>query len=258
MRRALIIGICLALAIPLALAGPAAAKKPKPPPSPAIEMSIAASPGQVITSGDVIFYDLIVTNQAEETLNDVTITITVSGPEPEAAWGGVTLQPGVAWDGADSYLVTDHDMDGETIVATLAVHHGGAEIGSAVAAVMVYALPRCPDAIVGGSGEFDGGVCYYPFAPGYWKITAVPDKRPVPPLNMRDHVPGNFCVIGESGSKQLQTIDVYLPDDGVCLLGGHGVCTDPDCYFAVGNPANFVLSAPKGTVAATYLAPPPG
>ncbi len=29
--------------------------------------------------------------------------------------------------------------------------------------------------------------------------------------------------------------------DGVCVLGGHGVCTDDDCYFAVGNPESFYL-----------------
>jgi hypothetical protein len=31
---------------------------------------------------------------------------------------------------------------------------------------------------------------------------------------------------------------------GVCGLGGHGVCTDEDCFFPIGNPASFVLWHP--------------
>ena len=84
----------------------------------------------------------------------------------------------------------------------------------------------------------------------------MPDPVPTKPTNMmmtmRDGVPGNWCTLtagGTGGAVQERltrtstsiVLDVNLPSDGECLTGGHGVCTEPDCYFAVGNPESFYL-----------------
>lgn len=89
---------------------------------------------------------------------------------------------------------------------------------------------------------------------GYWAITVTPDDLPSPltfGVTMRDHIPGNFCVVpggyGDIPEKETGRLSVrpptepivlyvYLPEDGRCLEGGAG--GDP---MAAGNLSHFYL-----------------
>ena len=88
-------------------------------------------------------------------------------------------------------------------------------------------------------------------------VRATPNPAPTVPtrlmMTLRDGVPGNWCTLDDltgggvterwlPNSPTSIDLNVYVPGgDGVCLLGGQGVCTEPDCYFVVGNPASFYL-----------------
>lgn len=258
MRRALI--VCLVLAVPLAMATPVMAGKPNKPPKPSkgLEVSIEANLYAWNVEGDEILFDLMVKRPS---LEEVVVTLVINGetmdlPSPEPDWS--------EWSSVFVYTVpysSEPGTDPPTIVATLTAN-------SVSDSVTVEAWPvgACPDVIASGGTEpeYAGGICYASFAPGYWTIVAEPEAPSDRfALTMRDHVPGNWCMVGEETRGKptgAQTIEVFIPEDGVCLLGGRGVCTESDCYFAIGNPANFVLAAPAGTVTATYHGtslPPP-
>jgi hypothetical protein len=101
------------------------------------------------------------------------------------------------------------------------------------------------------------GLCIWkpePTDTGLWTLSAVPEPAPTRPtrvmMTMRDGVPGNWCTLEDGSGGGIQdrlkgsepiVLNVYLPDDGVCLLAGLGGCTGDDCYFAVGNPKSFYL-----------------
>jgi hypothetical protein len=127
------------------------------------------------------------------------------------------------------------------------------------------------------SGEVTGGeVCIWvPPETGEWTVSAVPRPNPTPTrptrvmMTMRDGVPGNWCTLDDGSGGIVQDrltktstsvdLNVFLPgdngvlDNGMCLTGGHGVCTEDDCYFAVGNPKSFYLySSFDATVTLTH------
>jgi hypothetical protein len=130
--------------------------------------------------------------------------------------------------------------------------------GAVVAEISTVMDPvdECIFEVDGESVVTRSGFCIWkPPSPGTWKVTAVPNPATRPTnmmMTMRDGVAGNWCALqnGEGGIVQERwlpksptsvVLDVYLPGDGGCLVGGHGVCTDDDCYFAVGNPESFYL-----------------
>ena len=280
MRRLLILSVVLAVLI--GLGGPVTAKpgKPKPPAPPRIDVSIDANLWIWNVPGDEILFDLMVENSGRTAIEDVAILLTIDGVVEFE--GTVDLGGGGQWPYPDpifAYNVPESREDTNPVTATLEASFGG---GSVLDSVTVdgpagyFWLGPCssvaPGIDSGSPVEFDvGGFCHHQFQPGYWTITVVPERGERLALTMRDHVAGNWCMLDEviRGKPKLPlTIDVFIPglhegdvelpegmewrDPGVCLLGGRGICTDDDCYFPIGNPAEFELATPAGTVTATY------
>jgi hypothetical protein len=96
-----------------------------------------------------------------------------------------------------------------------------------------------------------------PTTSGIWKVPVTPSAtRPVNVLvTVRDHVPGNWCVLPDGSGGALRDrwrpneppveILVYFPGDGVCISGGAG-----GDFFPIGNPESFYLVA-DGAVTVT-------
>jgi hypothetical protein len=169
------------------------------------------------------------------------------------------------------------------LLATAEVHIAGNVATQTQMSTPLYPDPPCtfnePNTNGEVSGEVTGGeVCIWvPPETGEWTVSAVPNPIPTRRTNlmmtMRDGVPGNWCTLtagGDGGVVQERwlrdrpatdpvVLDVFLPgesgalDEGMCLTGGHGVCTEDDCYFAVGNPKSFYLySSFDATVTLTH------
>lgn len=281
MRRLLILSVVLTVLI--GLGGPVTAKpgKPKPPAPPRLDVSIDANLWIWNVPGDEILFDLMVENPTPTAIENVDISLTIDGVEVYEATGEV-LGGASQWSYADpgfAYFVPESTEDTNPITATLEASFDG---GSVLDSVTVdgpagdFWLGPCSSVAPGiDSGQpvvFPvGGFCHHQFEPGYWTITVEPAPRERFALTMRDHVAGNWCMLDEviRGKPKLPlTIDVFIPglyedevelpegmewrEPGVCLLGGRGICTDDDCYFPIGNPAEFVLATPAGEVTATY------
>ena len=281
MRRLLILSVVLSVLI--GLGGPVTAKpgKPKPPAPPPLDVSIDANLWIWNVPGDEILFDLIVENASSTAISHVAISLTIDGvvvyTETVALAGrGEWSYPGFAY-----IVVPESREDTDPVTATLTASFGD---GSVVGTVTVDGpggdlwLGSCPEGIDSGDTvEFPvGGFCHHQFEPGYWTIVVEPAPRERLALTMRDHVAGNWCMLDEviRGKPKLPlTIDVFIPGldetdvlplpegmewdvkwrgPGVCLLGGRGICTDDDCYFPIGNPAEFVLATPAGRVTATF------
>jgi len=255
MRRFWFVPLTVAMALVIAL--PAAADKlpkpPKPSTSAPVAVSLNADPMWVHEAGDVIRYDVTVQNKSRDEVTveiewtEGTMPVTITEPR------GV-----VAYDDLFSHTVTAADVAADIdIVGSVKVTYDGGEVTAETSTVMDPIDPCNFDALIGGAA-----CIWKPPTTGEWTVSFTPsftqeDPPPNKPtrmmLTMRDGVPGNWCTLenGEGGiveerwlPKSSTSIDlyVYLPDgDGECLLGGHGVCTEPDCYFVVGNPLSFYL-----------------
>jgi len=285
MRRLLILSVVLTVLI--GLGGPVTAKpgKEKPPAPPRLDVSIDTNLWIWNVPGDEILFDLIVENPSSTAI-DVAISLTIDGDEwvfedEDENEGTVSVAGRGEWKYRGfAYNVPESREDTDPVTATLTASFGE---GSVVDTVTVDGPPEafwlgpCPEFVSGQPEVFDvGGFCHHQFDPGYWTIVVEPAPRERLALTMRDHVAGNWCMLDEviRGKPKLPlTIDVFIPGldetdvlplpegmewdvkwrgPGVCLLGGRGICTDDDCYFPIGNPAEFVLATPAGTVTATH------
>jgi hypothetical protein len=108
-------------------------------------------------------------------------------------------------------------------------------------------------------------VCIWkPSQPGEWQLTVDPTplgRRVIRyQVTLRDHIPGNWCPTGLSGTWKLGDDPVSTiftipdwtqipPGDPVCPLGGRA-----GDFFNVGTPDSFYLVA-SGDVTVTYLGP---
>ena len=254
MRRFWFVLLTVAMALVIAL--PAAADKPtkpKPSSSAPVAATINADLYWVHEAGDVIHYDVTVQNKTRS-LIEATIEypggsqpVTISEPRGVAEFRNLF-----------SYEVTPDDVvpDSEIVGSVTVTYDDGSVV--AETSTGVDPVDECIfEDEHGNPGVTKSGLCIWKPSPGVWELKAVPNPVPTKPTNlmmtMRDGVPGNWCTldtVGTGGVVQERwlpksstniVLDVYLPDDGECLMGGHGVCTEDDCYFAVGNPESFYL-----------------
>ena len=278
MRQSRSTGILLAVAmLILGLAAPATAKKgghPGPPSGSGLEVTV--EPRGVFmwanSVGDQILFDITVTNSSGEDLTDVLITFE---GEPLAT---VDLARNQSWESAYIYMAKESDLadqpigqQSEVTVGTVTAE-GTAEApdgsilavysDSATAVMTAYPVPPC-DQI--GEGPFtfttsdDYSVCGFSGTGDWVLTTTLASNRPPrgksdnPSANVRDGVPGNWCAAGESVVDGYTVIDYqFLPDDGVCLVGGVG--GDP---IPVRNHDTFYLATWKGNIVEAAPLPPP-
>jgi hypothetical protein len=253
----------LAVSVALVIALPAGAvKPPKPTPAAPIAVSLDGGPMWVHEADDVISYSVTVENK---TPADVTVDIVYEG-EPVSIT--VLAKSAMTEKNLFDRRVTEGDiddcLDNEIcdLVAEVTVQYPDSDDVIAVAetSTLVDPVDECVFEVNGKPVVTKSGLCIWkPLSTGEWTLSAVPVPVPTRPTNlmmtMRDGVPGNWCaldvdtdawggVVQERWLPKSSTsivLDVYLPENGECLLGGHGVCTEPDCYFAVGNPESFYL-----------------
>jgi hypothetical protein len=188
----------------------------------------------------------------------------------------------------EAELCLSFEEDACELFASVKVYVGTELVADETMSTPLYPDPPCnfyePATYGEVSGEVTRGevtrgeVCIWvPPETGEWTVSAVPNPIPTRPtrlmMTMRDGVPGNWCTLtagGDGGVVQERwlrdrpdtdpvVLDMFLPgdngvlDDGMCLTGGHGVCTEDDCYFAVGNPKSFYLySSFDATVTLTH------
>jgi hypothetical protein len=284
MRRFWFVLLTVAMALVIAL--PAGAgkptkppKPPKPPASAPVAVYLDADPIWVHEVGDVIWYNVTVQNK---TRADVTVNV-----EYDTA-GNVVIDPRAIYevDHLFSYMVDDDDFaaaaasgSGIEIVGTVTVTYEGVEVVAETSTFMDPVYPCDFNPAMTGGQVTGGEVCIWvPPLTGQWTVSAVPNPIPTRPtgvmMSVRDGVPGNWCTVPDdpdTGVLQERwlpnrtemepfILDVFLPGsndftglaDGQCWTGGHGVCTDDDCYFAVGTPESFYLySSFDGTVTLT-------
>lgn len=252
MRRFWFVLLTVSIALVIALpAGAGKPTKPKPPSSSPVAATLDADLLWVHEAGDVIWYNVAVQNKTRSPIDAIvdypggSQVVTISEPR------GVVEFPNLF-----SYEVTEDDVKPDSdIVGSVTVTYDG---GSVVAETSTVMDPVDDCEFVEGTAKFtERGLCIWkPSSPGTWEVKAVlPEPGPTRPtrvmMTMRDGVPGNWCTL-EDGSggivedrlkgSESVVLNVFLPgEDGVCLLGGRGVCTDDDCYFAVGNPESFYL-----------------
>ena len=274
MRKILI--LALALLTMVGLAAPVGAAKGGKPGKPGpVGVTIDANLYWVNAAGDTIYYTITVTSS--QAITDAMVELSVN--DDVATLFSGTLEEGSSLVLEYAYFVVALP-DGD-IEALVTVWNGTEALASDSTSVVVEPVAKCLFAGTDTSLTMTahaGGVCWYDFDPGYWEIVAEPDYTIAgrnPGMTIRDHMPGNWCMVGETvtegGSRTRPasiTRYVDLPTEnpfgygewfevGVCGLGGHGVCTDEDCFFPIGNPATFVLWAPAGTVTANWLADAP-
>ena len=257
MRRFWFLLLVITTIVVIAL--PAGAKKPpKPTPSAPVAVSLEGNPMWVHEVGDDILYSVTVQNK---TRTEVTVHIV----HPEGTTP-VTVQAGNAEtvDNLFSHEVGAPDIDDCLddgicdLLANVTVQYPNGDVIAVVeTSTLVDPVDECTLTADDGTAFVKSGLCIWKPSPGHWTLSAVPEPVPTRPTNlmmtMRDGVPGNWCTLPDDGGggviqeRWLKTstsidLDVYLPGgDGQCLMGGAGVCTDDDCYFAVGNPESFYL-----------------
>ena len=278
----IVVVVLAALGAVWALA-PAGMAKPDKPGKPTndgrslVTATADANLAWVNAAGDVIHYRIEVS--ASETVVARVDFSTNDGTVWTIFDGSLTAGPHSY---LETYAVTDADLGatGEQVAieASVAVLVDGAPVAHDAVSVIGERIDRCPFVESDGvltAYSYAGGICWFDFAPGEWSIISEPDYPEAgrnPRVTMRDHLPGNWCQVGEAetvGGSRTQpasiTIPVSLPsenpfgfgqwfDVGVCGLGGLGRCTDPECFLPVGNPHTFVLDAPAGVVTATERA----
>jgi hypothetical protein len=278
--------VLMAMTASAVAAPPPGKGKPDKPGDAPIEVTIdkaAESTWWLHEAGDVIIYDVVITNSTGEPI-DATVggDVTFSAPAPTALDPGTTLLKA-------AYTVDDGDMAAVSITNTVTVEYG-TETASATYTQEIDPYPPCDFVDPDDDGLWTRtwsqmgdvyAICIWkPPIDGHWTITVTPDftKRKNFSVTLRDGVPGNWCRVPEgapdgeyystgilgafdvpSGGINARwkpgddpvVLNVYLPpgdvpgeDQGVCLHGGAGGET-----IGVGNPESYYLVAP-GTVTA--------
>jgi len=256
----------LVFSVALVIALPAGAKKPpKPTPSAPVVVSLEGNLVWVHEAGDIIWYSVTVQNTTRAAVNVEVFYDDDSPSDPlvievEANSAHVEenlFSQTVTEDHIDD-CVDDENCDLFAEV-TVTYPNNGSLIAVAETSTLVDPVDEC---IFEDEDEnpvvTKSGLCIWkPPSPGTWKVSAEPTRHGRLMMTMRDGVPGNWCTLDDyTGgivrdrwlkSSTSIVLNVYLPGgdgamgDGVCLLGGGGVCTEPNCYFAVGNPKSFYL-----------------
>jgi hypothetical protein len=268
MRR---VGILLmVVAMALALAAPATGKQPdnpgKPSPSSApIAAYVEAVPWWVHEAGDTIVYTFIVQNMTGDTVEDVVVSMAYGDEIVDSAPKDVDPRteevPHTVFEFERDVLAGDFPEDGSAVdlTATASVSYGNSSIVPTVPEVLADEYKDCgfsdkldatglvePPSVV-----LEAGACiWHTTLRGAWTVSVLPSDSSVRNMRVffRDHVPGNFCnADGSSGPisarwnskdepREPLALDVLLPNDGVCRVGGAGGATMP-----IGNPDSFYL-----------------
>ena len=265
MRRSTII---LIVAGAMLLALPATAKKPspKPPPSSApVAATLNADLYEVHEAGDVIWYDVTVQNKSSAPVN-VDVLYDGDG-EPgslpiEVEANSAYIEERLFSQTVEQSHIDGCDSDDEIcdLIGQVTVQYPDGDLIAIAEAETSTPINPVDECIFEEDGEpvvTKSGLCIWkpePTDTGLWTLSAVPEPAPTRPtrvmMTMRDGVPGNWCTLEDGSGGGIQdrlkgseptVLNVYLPDDGVCLLGGRGGCAEEDCYFAVGNPKSFYL-----------------
>ncbi len=255
----------LAIATLMALAVPASAGRGgKPGKAPKVSVSMASSLYSAHEVGDLIRYTIDVTNNTNE---DVTVFF----DETSESYVIDTVAAGESTTFLHPYYVEFvPELGNETTLvnSALAKDPSGRIVGSDTVETAVYGYEPCG---LDGNGTFaapDGySVCIWkPSVHVVWTFEVTPPdpgKKPTSVLlNLRDHVPGNWCPFTPDGEWRWRgdpatlEFDVNIPDWNavpqgyiVCPDGGAG--GDP---FAVGTPDSFYF-ATYGPYDVTAIAP---
>ena len=267
----------LAVSVALVIALPAGAvKPPKPTPAAPVAVTLDGGPMWLHEAGDVIWYSVTVQNKARAT---VEVEVFFDGDDGAGSiLIEVEAKSAFVEEGLFSQTVTQDHIDGclydqmcDLFAEVRVEYPNGVLISVVETSTLIDPVDECVFEDENGNPIVtESGLCIWkPSPPGTWEVSAVPDPVPTRPTNlmmtMRDGVPGNWCTLLDDGgggviqerwlkSSTSIVLDVYLPDDGECLTGGHGVCTEPDCYFAVGNPDSFYLYTTfDGIIELTYI-----
>jgi hypothetical protein len=239
---------------------------------------------------DIVKYNVTLQNKTDTDIAGVTVEFTAAVPTETKT---VAVIPANAsetvgfWrsveDFPEAQPCLSFEEDACELFASVKVYVGTELVADETMSTPLYPDPPCnfDEPTTHGEVSFEvtrGEVCIWvPPETGKWTVSAVPNPIPTRParlmMTMRDGVPGNWCTLtagGDGGVVQERwlrdrpatdpvVLDVFLPgesgalDEGMCLTGGHGVCTEDDCYFAVGNPKSFYLySSFDATVTLTH------
>ena len=261
--------LLLAITTILVIALPAGAVKP--PLSALITASLDGGPMWVHEAGDVIEYSVTVQNKSRAPV-DVEVFYADDDDVPQSLPIEIEAKNTYVEKDLFSRTVTSDHIDGCLedqdcdLFAEVTVRYPdeGPLIAIVETSTLIDPVDEC--IFLEGIPRFtESGLCIWkPSPPGTWEVSAVPVLESNRPTNlmmtMRDGVPGNWCTLPDGSGGVVQdrwlrdrpdtdpvVLDVFLPgengdlDDGMCLMGGAGVCTDDDCYFAVGNPESFYL-----------------
>lgn len=270
MRKVLTL-LGLALLVSAALIVPAAAARGGKPAVPGlkvtvetVDVAIGAWLPWIDAIGDKVVYRVSVTNPGEsaaitsvgDSLGTGLRCVTAGG-----CVGDLGSDLTYVYESSSPHEVTDLEYAGDELMNTVTVAAAGRPDVTVTSETTIQHYLDCADNLNGGQYDpnaYPNRVCrWVPGESGLWSIRLTPDG-PGPLqvlLTLRDHIPGNWCVTpdGSGGAVQVKRwrngdveLLVYLPDNGVCLQGGHG-----GELFGDGNPSHFYLyfSVPGSIVA---------
>lgn len=270
----------LAVSVALVIALPAGAKpdKPKPPRSAPVAVYLDADPiwvhegveegvseGWVHKGDDVIHYAVKVQNKTSTTIEGVTVQFTAAGVTDIWLPGAIAPYGNMTWDeeSLPKRTVSQFSETAATcgeqceLPATVTVLRDDEVLTREMMSTPLMPYPPC------GFGDEPSGlalvseVCIWtPPRTGGWRVSLYPTppanaNRPIHAgVTVRDHVPGNWCILPDNADGGVFgdrwktdddpiTGEVYLPSNGECLGGGAG----GESIKPVGNPTSFYLVA---------------
>ncbi|MDH3539794.1 MAG: hypothetical protein OEP52_07360 [Acidimicrobiia bacterium] len=263
MKKVLAIFVAVATLMALAVPALAAPGGKKGPPGVGLTMS---SNLYWAHEGDLIIYTIDVTNDTDDEL-----TVEFGGVEDgELVWEVVGVVPAGETATFDKdYFVDSVPEPGQEITLTNIVKAfaGDTEVASDTVETAIFAYEECDD---NGDGVFtspDGySVCIWQPSAGDWALHVTPAdesaKRGLIAMNLRDHVPGNWCPFTDENGDPLDgmrwrgtpttlTFRVNVPSPGdhwdltgtawhgepICPNGGAG-----GAPFDVGTSGSFYLA----------------
>jgi len=247
----------LAIATIVALAVPAIAKPGKGPgKAPKVTVSINSNLYSAHEVGDLIIYYINVTNNTDD---EVTVTDETGFTETIPARSSATFEQDDSVESVPAASEPNTTLT-NTVVATV----GGEVVASDTAETAVFGYDECG---TDGNGTFTApegySVCIWkPSQSGDWTFYVTPEppgKKPASILlNLRDHVPGNWCPLTPNevwrwrGDPPVLTFEVGSDDWGSpfpiipALWHGEAICPDGggggDPAYPVGTPGSFFLA----------------